>query len=68
MEFVQLEEKKVGLVIQKGGRIIQIGLTPSQSNLLQSFLSEISKEIPLMEMGEEYDFLLKQDVERGFNK
>ena len=46
----------------KDGRIRQIGLTPTQSQMLQIFLASISKDSPLVEMGEEYDVVLKYNL------
>lgn len=44
------------------GRILQIAITPQQSDLLQSFLAIVSKESPLVRMGEEYDLVLKSSL------
>lgn len=41
------------------GRIRQIGLTEDQSRILQLFLASLSKEKPLVIMGEDYDLVLK---------
>jgi hypothetical protein len=46
----------------ESGRIIQIGLSTEQHKLLQMFLAEISKESPLIQMGEEYDLVLKSEI------
>jgi hypothetical protein len=43
------------------GRIIQIGLTEHQSYLLQSFLVGLSRIDKLVEMGEEWDLLRKNE-------
>lgn len=44
------------------GRIIQLGMREEQSHLLQIFMASLSKESPLVVMGEEYDLVLKQNV------
>ena len=65
MSFDNLEIGKVGLIQQrKDGTIFQIGLTQSQSKLLQVFLSELSKDTPLYRMNEEYDLILKTEIRR----
>jgi hypothetical protein len=48
----------------ENGRIIQIGLSTEQHELLQMFLAEISKESPLIQMGEEYDLVLKPEINK----
>ena len=59
-KFTRLETGKIGLVQEtEDGRIIQIGLRPEQSNMLQVFLSNISQENPLVQMGEDYELILK---------
>lgn len=59
-KFERLEIGKVGLVQEtEDGRIIQIGLTPSQSEMLQIFLATLSKESPLVQMSEDYELVLK---------
>ena len=64
--MTKLERLKIGNVglIQetKDGRIIQIGLTEKQSNMLQVFLAALSKDQPLVQMTEEFDLILKRDV------
>lgn len=63
--FEQLEIGKVGLVRETDdGRIRQIGLTPNQSEMLQSFLAILSNESPLVQMGDDYDLILKKNLER----
>lgn len=59
-KFTNLEIGKIGLIQEtEDGRIVQIGLTKTQSELLQLFLSTLSKESPLIRMGGEYDLVLK---------
>lgn len=45
------------------GKIIQIGLTKDQHTMLETFLGIISKETPLVQMGEDYELILKKDAE-----
>ncbi len=60
MELENLKRGNIGLIQQtEDGRIIQIGLTPEQSNLLQIFLGTLSKESPLIQLGEEYELEFK---------
>jgi len=55
-----LDTGKIGLIQQlEDGRIIQIGLQKWQSESLQLFLASISKENPLIKMGEEYELIFK---------
>lgn len=62
-EFERLEIGKIALVQEtEDGRIRQIGLTEEQSNTLQLLLASISRGRPLVQMGEEYDLVLKRQV------
>ena len=58
--FKELNEGKVGL-IQKGenNTVVQIALTEEQSDMLQMFLSAISKEKPLVKLPSDYDLVFK---------
>jgi len=59
-----LETGKIGLIQQnQDGRILQIGLTDSQSNLLQLFLAKLSEEKPFIKMPKEYDLTIAKKVE-----
>lgn len=52
----------VGLVQEtEDGRIRQIGLTEEQSKQLQFYVALISQGSPLVQMGEEYDLVLKSE-------
>lgn len=56
----KLEVGTIALFQQtKDGRILQIGLTPQQSSMLQFFLAKLSEESSLIQMPEEYDLVLK---------
>lgn len=44
------------------GRIRQIGITEEQSQILQFFLAKISEGNPLVQMGSDYDLLLRSSV------
>ena len=51
---------KVGLIQEtEDGRIIQLGLTQTQSECLQLFLASLSKESPLVNLGRDYELILK---------
>jgi hypothetical protein len=61
--FETVEVGTIALIQQtEEGRILQIGLTPNQSEMLQSFLAVISKESKLIQMPEEYDLVLKSSL------
>jgi len=61
-KFERLEIGSVGLVQEaEDGRIRQIGLTEEQSKMLQILVAQISKDSPLVQMGEEYDLVLKSE-------
>ena len=62
-KFNRLELVKIGLVQEtEDGRIIQIGLRPEQSEMLQAFLATISQGKPLVQMGEDYELVLKSEA------
>jgi len=61
--FEKLELGKIGLVQEtEDGRIVHIGLRPKQSEMLQLFLATISKDNPLVVMGEDYELVLKNKI------
>ena len=61
-KFSRLEIGKVGLIQEtEDGRIIQIGVTPEQSEHLQSFLALISQQSPLVQMGDDYELVMKNE-------
>ncbi len=64
--MAKFENAETGIICliqqQEDGRILQIGLTTQQSELLQIFLSTISKESPLVQMGEDYELILKSTL------
>ena len=60
-KFNTLDQGKIGLVQQtKDGKIVQIGLRPEQSEMLQIFLGTISQDNPLIQMGDDYELVLKK--------
>lgn len=62
-KFTQLEVGQIALIQQRqDGRIVQIGLTKEQSDMLQVFLSGISADKPLFAMPEQYDLMLKVNL------
>lgn len=62
-KFERAEIGTIALVQEtEDGRIRQIGLTDEQSKSLQVFLAILSKNSPLVQMGEEYDLVLKSEV------
>jgi len=59
-QFERLSIGRVGLVQEtEDGRIRQIDLTEEQSKMLQVLVASISQGEPLVQMGEEYDLVLK---------
>jgi len=61
--FETVDVGTIALIQQtETGRILQIGLTTNQSEMLQSFLAVISKESKLVQMPEEYDLVLKSSL------
>lgn len=62
-KFETVEPGTIALIQQTAdGRILQIGLTTEQSNQLQIYLAIISKNNPLVQMGEEHDLVLKSSL------
>jgi hypothetical protein len=67
--FEVVEPGTIALIKQlENGRIVQIGLTQSQSSMLQLFLATLSKENPLVQMPEEYDLVLKSSLKKIKNE
>lgn len=63
--FKTVEIGKIALIQQtEEGRIRQIGLTVHQSEMLQSFLAILSQESKLVQMGEEWDLVLKSSLKK----
>lgn len=63
MEIGEIPAGQIGLVqLSEDNVIRQIGLTEQQRHTLEIFLVSLSKEKPLVLMGEEYDLVLKKDV------
>jgi len=61
-KFERLNIGELGLVQEtEDGRIRQIGLTEEQSKQLQFYVALISQGRPLVQMGEEYDLVLKSE-------
>ena len=61
-QFERLEIGQVSLVQEtEDGRIRQIGLSEEQSKMLQILVASISQGSPLVQMGEEYDLILKSE-------
>lgn len=60
VKFKQLDKEAVGLVVSgKDGEVVQIGLTQEQSDMLQVFVAMLSKESPLVKLGEEHNLYFK---------
>lgn len=68
-KFERLAIGAIGLVQEtEDGRIRQIALTADQSAMLQYMLAVISKGSPLIQMGEEYDLVLKRTTKEQTNE
>lgn len=62
-KFETVKPGTIALIQQtEDGRIVQIGITQAQSNMLQFFLSKLSEESKLIQMPEDYDLVLKSSV------
>lgn len=62
-KFCNVEAGTITLVQQQeNGRIVQIGITQDQSNMLQLFLAKLSEESKLIRLPEDYDLILKSQV------
>ena len=62
-KFENVEAGTIALIQQQeNGRVVQIGITQSQSNMLQFFLAKLSEESKLIQMPEEYDLILKSQA------
>jgi len=64
--FENIDVGTIALIQQtETGRILQIGLTVAQSNMLQFFLAKLSQESKLIQMPEEYDLVLKSSLKQN---
>ena len=62
-KFETVDVGTIALIQQtEEGRILQIGLTPEQSNMLQFFLAKLSEKSKLIQMQEDYDLVLKSSL------
>jgi hypothetical protein len=67
-KFKNVEVGTIALIQQKeNGRVVQIGITQAQSDMLQMFLGVLSEESKLVEMPEEYDLTLMSEVNNNNN-
>lgn len=61
--FETVDVGTIALIQQtEEGRILQIALTPEQSNMLQFFLAKLSETSKLIQMPKEYDLVLKSSL------
>jgi len=60
--FEEHKEGNIALIMQKGERIIQLGISKEHNELLQNMLAMFSKKTPLVQMPEEYDLVLKSSL------
>jgi len=57
-----IKDGEIGLITTKNGRIVQLGVTKETHRTLMILIASISKENPLVEMGEDHDLVLKSTV------
>ena len=63
--FETVDVGTIALIQQtESGRILQIGITQEQSNMLQFFLAKMSETSKLIQMPEEYDLVLKSSLNK----
>ena len=63
MKVETVDVGKIALIQQtEKGRILQVAMTAEQSDMLQNFLAIISQGNPLVQMGEDYDLVLKSNL------
>jgi len=60
--FDNLEDGQIGLIVQEGNRIIQLGIEKKNHALITELLAQLSKESPLIKMNKEYDLVLKSEL------
>lgn len=63
-KFTELPIGKVALIMQVGGRIVQIGTTQEQNDILQVMCASLSREQKFVQLPEEYDLVLKSTVNK----
>lgn len=64
--FETVDVGTIALIQQtESGRILQIGITQEQSNMLQFFLAKMSETSKLIQMPEEYDLVLKSSLNKS---
>ena len=65
ISFKFIRPGEIGLItIDETGRIMQIGVTEEQHDAIQHFLSIISENSPLVQMGEDHDLVLKSSLKK----
>ena len=58
------DEQFIGLIKQLPcGRIVQIGMTAEQQQMIQMTLAALSKEKPMVYMPSKYDLVLKAEAQ-----
>lgn len=63
-QFETLEPGVIALIQQQeDGRIVQLGITQEQSDMLQILLAKMSETSPFIRMGEAHDLVLKSSFE-----
>lgn len=62
-KFEPVESGIIALIMQdENERIIQLGVTQEQSDMIQILLASISRESAFVKMGEEHDLVLKSKL------
>ena len=57
-----IEDGEIALITTDNGRIVQLAMTTEQHRALSMVLSSMTKEEPLVKMGEDHDLVLKSTV------
>jgi len=57
-----IEDGEIALITTDNGRIVQLAMTTEQHRALSMVLSAMTKEEPLVKMGEDHDLVLKSTV------
>ena len=57
-----IEDGEIALITTDNGRIVQLAMTTEQHRTLSMVLSTMTKEEPLVKMGEDHDLVLKSTV------
>jgi len=60
--FDFIKDGEIGLITTDNGRIVQLAVTKEIHQTIMILIGSLSKENPLIKMGEEHDLVLKSTV------